>query len=118
MKFTITTLLSMILLSGTQAQVYMDPTADIDDRVSDLLSKMSLAEKVHQMIMDAENTDEGRPGLGAYLIAPSGLEVAPDTPADWRWRMNQLQQQNNWGEQFNIPLLICGDAVHGNNMAK
>ncbi|MDX1640454.1 MAG: hypothetical protein R3220_02065, partial [Balneolaceae bacterium] len=47
-----TLLLSIILFSLAQtvfAQTYKDPTAHIDDRVEDLLDRMTIPEKIGQM---------------------------------------------------------------------
>lgn len=43
-------LLALLILPAARAQVYLDPAQPIDARVSDLISKMTLEEKVQQMM--------------------------------------------------------------------
>ena len=99
-----------------QAQNYLDPNAAIEDRVTDLLSRMNLSEKIGQMIMDIENAGEKAPGIGSYMIGASDPPLAGNTPFHWRQRRNELQAQNVAGQRFAIPLLMAADAVHGHNI--
>jgi beta-glucosidase len=46
-------LLASILSAGAQTPVYLDPQAPVDSRVNDLISKMTLDEKVGQMQFNA-----------------------------------------------------------------
>lgn len=121
-QFIITWLtLALCIFSASQAQdeLYKDATADVEDRIEDLLARMTLQEKIGQMIMDIENTPENAPGIGAYMIGAEGLgtveEPLPNTIEQWRQRHNELQalSANN---RLGIPLLIAADAVHGQNI--
>lgn len=87
---------------------------DVETQVANLLSQMTLAEKVGQMIMDAENAAEFAPSIGAYLIGASD-PPAGNTPAIWRNRQNELQALSA-NSRLGIPVLIATDAVHGQNI--
>lgn len=115
------TLALFLISSPTNAQneLYKDPTADVEDRIADLLPRMTLNEKIGQLIMDIENTPENAPNIGAIMIGAGGLgdeeNIPPNTPEQWRLRQNQLQalSANN---RLGIPLLMAADAVHGQNI--
>src|SRR5512141_356011 len=53
-----------ILLSSQQKPIYQDPAAPLDRRVDDLVSRMTLEEKVAQMMNDAPAIE--RLGIPAY----------------------------------------------------
>lgn len=111
--------MALLLLSTgpslAQNEVYKDPTAAVDDRVDDLIGRMTLREKIGQMIMDVENTFEFAPDVGAYMFQASGLDEAPNSPERWRARQNQLQALSS-NSRLGIPLLLGADAVHGQNI--
>lgn len=113
---TTTTTTLCLFSSKAQAQTYLNANAAVDDRVSDLLSRLTLQEKVSQMIMDIENAWEKAPGVGSYMIGASDPPLVGNTPAGWRTRRNELQATNEVGERFKIPLLMAADAVHGHNI--
>jgi beta-glucosidase len=107
-------LLALLLCAQAQDEVYKDPAASIQNRVNDLLSRMTLREKIGQMLMDIENTPENAPSIGAYMIGAS------DPPGDnslaaWRLRQNQLHAVSS-NQRLGIPILIAADAVHGQNI--
>lgn len=101
--------------SNFSSAVYMNPTASVSARVSDLLSRMTLREKIGQMIMDAENTQDMAPDIGAYLIGASDPPQGNNTPPVWRARMNALQQASA-NHRLGIPLFVSTDAVHGQSV--
>lgn len=115
--------LLIFLVSFTKAQdeLYKDPTLDVEDRIDDLLPRMTLMEKIGQMIMDIENTPENAPGVGGYMVGAAGLgnenlgTLMESTPENWRQRNNALQAASA-NNRLGIPVLIAGDAVHGQNI--
>src|SRR4051794_38296705 len=74
--------------------IYKDPTAAIDARVRDLLSRMTLEEKINQMSV--------RMGSG-------------DAPATAARLNNQLQKYEIAKSRHGIPMLLTRESSHGLN---
>jgi beta-glucosidase len=112
----ITILLCCINCSRTP--VYMDPKASVGDRVKDLISKMTLDEKIGQM-MQSERGYKNIDSLLQYSFLGSVLSgggSVPDTnnPAGWVNMYNRLQKAA-LSTRLKIPIIYGIDAVHGNN---
>jgi beta-glucosidase len=114
------TFLALFLIGGLTSfgQVYLDPNASIDDRVENLLSQMTLEEKIGQMTQ-AERGSIGGQGdsikqyyLGSILSA--GGSSPGTTVASWIEMYNTFQAQA-MDTRLGIPLIYGIDAVHGNN---
>ncbi len=98
---------------------YLNPHLPIDTRVRDLLSRMTLDEKIGQMVQADSGavtnnaTDVQKYALGAML---SGGNSKPpeNNPAAWLKTVNEYQ---SWAlkARLKIPLLYGIDAVHGHN---
>jgi len=102
------------------SQVYLDPTAKIDDRVNDLLGKMTLDEKVGQMLQDERSIDNINTlvktlFLGSVLSG-GGSTPADNSPAGWVAMYNALQAAA-LSTRLKIPIIYGIDAVHGHNNA-
>ncbi|WP_045826179.1 glycoside hydrolase family 3 N-terminal domain-containing protein [Teredinibacter turnerae] len=88
-----------------QDALYKNPEAPITDRVDDLLARMSLEEKLGQM-MQLPAIDEGyetyieKYHLGSYLHALGDTIV-------------QLRRRNAEKSRLGIPLIFGIDAIHG-----
>lgn len=108
-----------ILLCGTDAgarkkdPVYKDSNAPVEARVEDLLSRMTLEEKVaqltqtHTRYVDNENN---------YVLEPSGLDIEygsyiyyNDTPEE----RNSMQRHAMEETRLGIPILFGFDVIHG-----
>lgn len=91
------------------------PSASIDPRVADLLSQMTLAEKIGQMTQvekgSIEPADVTRYFIGSVLSGGGG-SPASNTPADWLDMVSDYQQAA-LDTRLGIPLLYGVDAVHG-----
>ena len=140
MKKTISAFLTccsiLLLLSlSIHAEIlpYQDPSLPIDTRVEDLLSRMSLKDKVGQMtqievtrLMGSHQWDRGPLNeswlnivLGEHrvgsILSGGGSAPIPNTPRQWAELTNAIQryaiEHNPWG----IPILYGVDAVHGHN---
>jgi len=92
-------------------------TAAVEQKVSALLAKMTLAEKLGQMVMVdygslASTSDVTTYGLGAIL---AGGDEAPgnNTPQDWLDLTNQMRASAA-STRLQIPVIFGIDAVHGN----
>lgn len=97
----------------------MTATLDSATRVATLLSRMSLAQKVGQMIMAeraSTTPDDVRAhGLGSVLSG-GGSAPGANRPADWV-AMNDAYWQasvDSSNGRLAIPLLYAIDAIHGN----
>ncbi|WP_307842541.1 glycoside hydrolase family 3 N-terminal domain-containing protein [Salinibacterium sp. NG253] len=91
--------------TNTTAPLYRDPTSTVDDRALDLLSRMTVEEKVGQMMqLDArEDLPEQvlRQHVGSILHAsPERLAIAHELVAQTR---------------LQIPLIVGEDCIHGHS---
>ncbi|MEU8662743.1 glycoside hydrolase family 3 protein [Actinoplanes philippinensis] len=97
--------------------VYRDATQPVERRVADLLSRMSLDDKIGQMTQAerAEVTDDPdlvtRWRLGSVLSG-GGSAPDPNTPQAWVALIRRLQDAA-LATPLKIPLLYGIDAVHG-----
>jgi beta-glucosidase len=127
--------------SGTAAPraTYMDSSASIPARVHDLLSRMTLKEKVGQMdqavvgllrdktnpangVCNGDNTSQPQPNcLQTVLITDAtgsvlsgGTDNPPgNTGTDWANLYNTIQQYAIDHSRLHIPIIYGVDAVHG-----
>lgn len=114
-QFILVALLLSVRSSLAQNEVYKDPTATVEARVEDLLPRMTLREKIGQLIMDVENTFEFAPDIGSYMFGAGGLDEAPNSPERWRARQNELQAQSS-NSRLGIPLILGADTIHGQSI--
>lgn len=98
---------------------YKNPRLSTEKRVADLLSRMTLAEKVGQMTQ-AERADVAADpaqiaelGLGSVLSG-GGSVPAENTPEAWADTVDSFQEQA-LSTRLGIPLLYGVDSVHGHN---
>jgi len=102
-----------LLLLGAEAhgQLYRDSTATVEDRVQDLLSRMTPEEKFWQLFMIAGdfNGDESRYSEGLF-----GLQVSADTDGiDPVARANAVQRHFVEHTRLGIPIIFFAEALHG-----
>jgi beta-glucosidase len=108
---------------------YLNASLPISRRVSDLLGRMSLAEKIGQMTQADEsqfksssttsNTtpNDLRAWLLGSLLSGGGDVPTPNTPAGWADMVDGFQART-LATPLQIPLIYGLDTVHGdNNMA-
>jgi len=112
---------------------YLDPSLPVPTRVEDLLSRMTLAEKVGQMtqinltrLMGRDEWDRG-PLNEAWLqrvlvdhhvgsiLSGGGASPVPNDPETWATVTNTLQRWAVERTRLGIPILYGVDAVHGHN---
>lgn len=97
---------------------YLDAKLPVKKRVADLLSRMTLAEKIGQTTQ-AERAaitnagDISSYGLGS-LLSGGGSTPTPNTAAAWA-KMVDAFQLDAQASRFQIPLIYGVDAVHGHN---
>ncbi|HET8641066.1 MAG TPA: glycoside hydrolase family 3 N-terminal domain-containing protein [Pseudonocardiaceae bacterium] len=96
---------------------YLDAKLPIDQRVADLLGRMTLEEKVGQMTQAERGAVADSPALIAELrlgsvLSGGGSTPPTNTPAAWVTMVNTFQAQA-LSTRLRIPLIYGIDAVHG-----
>ena len=131
--------ITMNAMAGTKEQpIYKNPKASIEQRVNDLLSRMTLEEKVGQMnqLVGIEHFKQNSASMTAEELATNTARafypgVTVKDMEDWTRRglvssflhvltmeeANYLQKLN-MQSRLQIPLLIGIDAIHGNAKCK
>ncbi|MDX3749910.1 glycoside hydrolase family 3 protein [Streptomyces sp. AK08-02] len=98
---------------------YLNDKLPVKQRVADLLSRMSLAEKAGQMTQAERGAVAATPGdIASYdlgsLLSGGGSTPTPNTPAAWAKMIDGFQLRAQ-ATRFQIPLIYGVDAVHGHN---
>ena len=105
-----TALVLMTLLYGSvaaHAQLYKDPSASIEDRVEDLLSRMTLQEKIDQISMT---------GLRNYPREKSNYGVCDITITDIGTITGEAvaaKKHAFGGTRLGIPPIVVCECLHG-----
>jgi beta-glucosidase len=116
-------LLTSVLITtqiNLYAQFYTDSTAKIEDRVNDLLGRMTLDEKIGQMLQD----ERGSTNIGSLVknlflgsvLSGGGSTPSDNSPQGWVNMYNMLQD-SAMATRLKIPIIYGIDAVHGHNNA-
>ncbi len=114
--------------------VYLDPRASVQARVTDLLGRMTIAEKAGQLqlIAVARLQGDGCTWSGGELnprcleevfadqqvgsiLSGGGMPPAKNTPRDWALMTNAIQRYAIEHSRLRIPIVYGVDAVHGHN---
>src|SRR3954467_10912792 len=96
---------------------YQDPSLPVGQRVDDLLSRMTLAEKIGQMTQTERYQVYNDPtpittyGLGS-ILSGGGSTPAQNNPRAWADMVDRFQQAA-LAARLHIPLLYGIDTVHG-----
>lgn len=98
--------------------LYKQSTAPIDKRVEDLLSRMTLEEKIGQMSLVDKNSlieiqDISRYSLGG-ILSGAGAKFDDNSPEGWAKAVNEMKSQAD-KSRLQIPILYGVDANHGNS---
>jgi beta-glucosidase len=96
---------------------YLDRHRSVDKRVADLLSRMTLEEKIGQMTQAERAAVTDDPTLIAQwqlgsILSGGGSTPAENTPAAWLAMVNGFQAQA-LTTRLQIPMIYGVDAVHG-----
>jgi beta-glucosidase len=99
------------------APAYLNPSLPVEGRVGDLLSRMTLVEKIGQMTQAERGAVAADPTLVAQwnlgsVLSGGGSVPTPNTPAAWVDMVNQFQAQA-LSTRLHIPMIYGIDAVHG-----
>ncbi|TYB61888.1 beta-glucosidase [Nonomuraea sp. PA05] len=96
---------------------YQDPTLPVATRVTDLMSRMSLDEKLGQMTQ-AERGSVSEADVGTYrlgsVLSGGGSAPSPNTATAWA-DMYDRYQNAALATPLGIPMIYGVDAVHGHN---
>jgi beta-glucosidase len=96
---------------------YEDPSVPISRRVDDLLSRMTLAEKIGQMTqaeranVDADTSKITTDQLGS-ILSGGGSVPTPNTPTAWADMVDRYQRAA-LATRLHIPIIYGIDTVHG-----
>ncbi|MGZ4179214.1 MAG: glycoside hydrolase family 3 N-terminal domain-containing protein [Solirubrobacteraceae bacterium] len=96
---------------------YQNPRLPIRQRVADLLSRMTLAEKIGQMTqaerasVDIDTSTITSDNLGS-LLSGGGSVPTPNTPTAWADMVDRYQRAA-LATRLHIPLIYGIDVVHG-----
>ncbi|WP_374400168.1 glycoside hydrolase family 3 protein [Niveibacterium sp.] len=94
---------------------YKNASQPVDARVEDLLSRMTLAEKIGQMTQ-AERAEAGPGEVGALMLGSvlsgGGSAPSPNKPDSWA-NMIDAYQDAALATRLGIPVIYGIDAVHG-----
>lgn len=122
-SLTVTGLAAAALLTAgftpavTEQPGYRDPAAPVPERVQDLMSRMSLDDKLGQMVQ-SERVAAGPQEAAQYrlgsVLSGGGSAPEPNTPEAWADMYDEYQRAA-LATPLGIPLLYGVDAVHGHN---
>jgi len=95
---------------------YRDPTLSVEERVADLLGRMTLEEKIGQMTLVEQGSiapaDVARYAIGGVLSGGGGYPPGDNTVDGWLAMVHGFQDAA-LGTRLGIPILYGVDAVHG-----
>ncbi|MEM2599028.1 MAG: glycoside hydrolase family 3 N-terminal domain-containing protein [Thermoproteota archaeon] len=98
---------------------YRNPNLSPEERALDLLSRMTLDEKIGQMTLPDRQSISSISDISTYnlggLLSGGGSCPIPNVPSNWAKMYNEYQRQAVEGTRLGIPILYGIDAVHGHN---
>ncbi|KAL7096402.1 hypothetical protein ACP275_10G077100 [Erythranthe tilingii] len=121
-SFVVALLVSCCLLDTADAAeykaLYKDPKMPINRRIKDLLARMTVEEKIGQMVQ-IERTVASRDVINKYYIGSvlggGGSAPSPKAPPEkWVDMVNDFQN-GALSTRLGIPMIYGIDAVHGHN---
>ncbi|MFS1517288.1 glycoside hydrolase family 3 protein [Bacillus sp. SCS-151] len=106
------------IANGEVVPIYQDANAPIPDRVTDLISRMTLDEKIGQMTQVDRRYLNSDNDIASYhigsLLSGGGSAPNPNTPEAWADMYDQYQSIA-LSSNLQIPIIYGIDAVHGHN---
>lgn len=98
---------------------YLNPNLSAEERALDLLSRMTVDEKVGQMTQVDRRFLSSESDVATYflgsLLSGGGSCPSPNTPLEWAKMYNRYQKYAVEHTRLGIPILYGIDAVHGHN---
>jgi beta-glucosidase len=97
---------------------YLNPALPVAQRVSDLMSRMTPADKIGQMTQAERGDLTHQSDIATYalgsLLSGGGSTPTPNTPEAWADMIDSFQARAQ-ATHLQIPLLYGEDSVHGDN---
>ena len=98
--------------------IYREPSASVADRVADLLERMTIEEKLGQMVQIDRRYLRDEAHLATFhlgsLLSGGGSAPEPNDAKTWADMVDRFQRVA-LSTRLGIPLLYGTDAVHGHN---
>ncbi|KAL5708861.1 beta-glucosidase [Ranunculus cassubicifolius] len=111
-------LCGMSVIAEAEYMIYKDPKNHLNARIKDLMSRMTLQEKIGQMIQIERKAAPGdvlKKFFIGSVLSEGGSTPAPQASAEvWVNMVNELQNVA-LSTRLGIPMLYGIDAVHGHN---
>lgn len=105
-----------MLVSPSSDALYLNTSESIETRVADLLSRMTLEEKIGQMALVEKNSLEIPNDITEYklggVLSGSGAKPKENTAEGWKEMIEEYQLAAS-KTRLQIPLLYGSDAIHG-----
>nr|WP_026360320.1 glycoside hydrolase family 3 N-terminal domain-containing protein [Amycolatopsis nigrescens] len=115
--FLTSAVLAPVTASAAPKPIYQDPKQPVAKRVDDLLRRMSLDDKLGQMVQAERNgatpAQAARLRLGS-ILSGGGSSPAPNTAESWA-NTYDAYQRAAVDTPLGIPTIYGVDAVHGHN---
>lgn len=107
-----------VVIAQDETPAYLNPDLPIEDRVADLLGRMSLEEKIGQMTLIEKGSITPQAVaeyyIGAVLSGGGGYPIGDNTPEGWM-EMVHAYQDAALSTPLQIPMIYGVDAVHGHS---
>jgi beta-glucosidase len=103
--------------TGAEQAVTLDPSLPVEQRVDDLLSRMTLEEKLGQMAQVEKNSMPAADVTATFIgsvLSGGGGSPSPNNAENWA-QMVDGYQKSALATRLGIPMIYGVDAVHGHN---
>ncbi|KAL3644119.1 hypothetical protein CASFOL_012051 [Castilleja foliolosa] len=111
-------LLLVAIADAEEYRVYQDPKKPINRRIKDLLKRMTLEEKIGQMVQIERTVASAEVMKNQYIgsvLSGGGSSPGPgSSPEKWVDMVNEFQK-GSLSTRLGIPMIYGIDAVHGHN---
>jgi beta-glucosidase len=106
---------------------YEDKNLSVEERIKDLLSRMTLGEKIGQLLQYPEpylrkgekfSLDNARELIKDYKVGSLLKNLVGSTPLEWAKISNEIQKIALEETRLGIPIIIGDDIIHGYAMLK
>lgn len=102
----------------TSEVIYRNPAYPVEVRVEDLLSRMTLEEKIGQMAQADRGALQSESDIKTYflgsILSGGGSAPSPNVPSEWGDMYDRFQHLA-MSTRLGIPIIYGIDAVHGHN---